>query len=282
MPFYGEQRLRSVSGRLRARGRSSLEGGVGETRGEQKQEDSGDAPGSTIADLDQPPEVDDGGDGGDVDEAMKTLPGLAAHGTQHGGRAGEGEREQDEPGEEADLDEATLLQIVPDAGPDQTPLCEELAGMTGGGGVKRARQVVAGEEKDVGGEVEGGVEEGVEADKAAEADEEAETGGETAGGRDAERAEQDPERPVAGEMGDVVDGIGIEGERSVFCDEEQVKKGRNEAEMEDGFKDEDGLLGHRRARTGPDSQDSCQHGVSRLTVPSSERRSKPRAQGEIR
>ena len=72
--------------------------------------------------------------------------------------------------------------------------------------------VVSGEEEDVGGEMEGCVEEGVEADEAAEADEEAEAGGEAADGSDGERAKEDVEGPVAGEVGDVVDGVGVEGE----------------------------------------------------------------------
>ena len=72
--------------------------------------------------------------------------------------------------------------------------------------------VVAGEEEDVGGEVERRVEEGVEADEAAEADEEAEAGSEAADGRDGERGQEDVERPVAGEVGDVVDGVGVGGE----------------------------------------------------------------------
>ena len=233
------------SGRLWAGGGASLQGGVGEASGEQDDEDSADAPGGAVTGLDQPPEVDDGGKGGDIDEAMEALPGLAAHRAQDDRGAGEGEGEEDEPGEKADLNEAALLEIVPDGGPDEMPLGEEIAGVTGGGGVERSGQIEAGEEEDVGGEVEGGVEEGVETDESAKADQETKARGEAADGGDGERAEQDPERPVAGEVGDVVDRIGVEGERTVLEDEEQVEEGRKETEVEGGFESEDGWLGHK-------------------------------------
>jgi len=169
--------------------------------------------------------VDDRGSDSDVDEAVEALPGFAAHGSQDEGRAGKGESEQDDPGKEADLDEATLSEIVPDGGPDEMPLGEELSGMAGGGGVEGAGEVVAGEEKDVRGEVEGGVEEGVEADQAAEAHKEPKTRGEAAQGCDGERAEQNPERPISGEVSYVVNWVGVEGEVAVAEDVQQPGKG---------------------------------------------------------
>ena len=73
--------------------------------------------------------------------------------------------------------------------------------------------VVSGEEKDVRGEMEGGVEEGVETEHAAEADEEGEGWRKAADGSDGEREEEEVEGPVAGEVGDVVDGVGVVGQR---------------------------------------------------------------------
>ena len=69
--------------------------------------------------------MDDGGDGGDVDEAVETLPVLASHGAHDDGRGGAGESQQNDPGEEADLDEPALAQVVEDAGPDEFPLGDE-------------------------------------------------------------------------------------------------------------------------------------------------------------
>jgi hypothetical protein len=79
---------------------------------------------------------------------------------------------EDEPGEEADLDEAALEDVVNHAGPDDLPLGDEFAGMAGAETGEGGGDVVAGEEEDVGREMEGCVEEGVEAKEAAEADEE--------------------------------------------------------------------------------------------------------------
>ncbi len=115
--------------------------------------------------------MDDGGDCGDVDEAMETPPGFAAHGPENElGRSG-GKEEEEEPGEEAYLDEAALSEIFPDGGPDELELGEELGGVAVAGGGEGGGEVVAGEEEEVGEEVEGSVKEGVQADHAAEADE---------------------------------------------------------------------------------------------------------------
>ncbi len=130
------------------------------------------------------------------------------------------------PGEEADLDEAALAEVVPDGGPDALGLGEESCRVAAAGGGEGGGEVVSGEEEDVGGEVEGRVEEGVEADEAAEADEPAEARGEAADGGDGEVAEKDPEGPVAGEVGDEADGIGVEREVAGAEELEEVRKGR--------------------------------------------------------
>ncbi len=175
--------------------------------------------------------MDDGGQGGNVDETVKALPVLAAHGAQDWGGAGEGESKEDDPGGEAYLDEVSLFEVVEDGGPDLATLGEDLAGVAVAGGGEGGGEVVSGEEEEVGGEVEGGVEEGVEADEAAEADERGETGGETPEGSDGERAEEDPEGPISGEMGDVLDGVGVKGEGAVAVDEEQMGEWEEEKEM---------------------------------------------------
>ena len=95
--------------------------GVGDAGEEQDGEDCGVLPGEADAGFDQPPVVDAAGDGGDVDEAVEALPVLAAHGAHDEGRRGAGEGEQDDPGEEADLDEAALVEVVPHGGPDGLP-----------------------------------------------------------------------------------------------------------------------------------------------------------------
>jgi len=87
-------------------------------------------------------------------------------------KAGDGEGEEDKPREEADLDEAAFEDVVDHARPDDPPLGDEFAGMAGAEADEGGGDVVAGEEEDVGGKMEGRVEEGVEAEHAAEADEE--------------------------------------------------------------------------------------------------------------
>ena len=116
-----------------------------------------------------------------------------------------------------------------------------MAGFDGGEG---GGDVVSAEEEDVGGEVERGVEEGVEADEAAEADEEAELRREAAEWRDGQGAEEGPDRPVAGEVGDVVDGVGLLGEGAVAEELQQVGEGREEREVDDELEGDDGALGH--------------------------------------
>ena len=62
--------------------------------------------------------MDDSGDGGYVDEAVEALPVFVADGAHDDGRRGAGESEEDDPGEETDLDEAALENVVDRAGPD--------------------------------------------------------------------------------------------------------------------------------------------------------------------
>src|SRR5258707_330617 len=52
---------------------------------EEDGQDDGVERGGVVAFLDEPPVVDDSGDGGDVDEAVETLPVFSAHGTQNEG-----------------------------------------------------------------------------------------------------------------------------------------------------------------------------------------------------
>lgn len=66
--------------------------------------------------------MDDTGDSGDVDEAVETLPVFAAHGSHDEGWRGAREGEQEEPCEEAYLDEAALEDVFDHAGPDELPL----------------------------------------------------------------------------------------------------------------------------------------------------------------
>ena len=49
---------------------------------EEDGQDGGVECGGVVALLDEPPVVDDSGDGGDVDEAVETLPVFSAHGTE--------------------------------------------------------------------------------------------------------------------------------------------------------------------------------------------------------
>ena len=122
-------------------------------------------------------------------------------------------------------------------------LGEEFAGVAGGGGAESAGEVISGEEEDIRGEVEGGVEEGVEADEAAEANGEGEGRMQAAQGGNGERAEQDPERPVACKVRDVVDGVGVEGEGAVMKDVKEPEERGEQEQMQEGFGGEDGLLG---------------------------------------
>ena len=152
--------------------RAILHRGIDESGGEQEGENGGDLPGGADARFNKPPEVDAGGDRSDVDQAVETLPVLAADGSHDGGGRGDGQSEQDEPSEETYLDEATFAEVVPDGGPDLLPLSDQLTGVAHFEGGEGGRQVVATEEEDVGGEVQRCVEEGVEADEATEADQE--------------------------------------------------------------------------------------------------------------
>ena len=99
-------------------------------------------------------------------------------------------------------------------GPDDLPLLNNCAGVACADGGEDHGEVVAGEEEDVGCEMEGRVEEGVEADEAAEANEEGDLRREAAQRRDGQAGQQCVDGPVASEVGDVVDGVGVECERA--------------------------------------------------------------------
>ena len=58
----------------------AFEKNVSDAGEEEDGEDGGVFPGGVVAALDEPPEVDDAADGGDVDKAVETLPVFAAHG----------------------------------------------------------------------------------------------------------------------------------------------------------------------------------------------------------
>ena len=188
--------------------------------------------------------MDTRGGGGEIDEAMEALPVAAAHLAQDELRGGKGKREQDYPGEEADLDEATLFEVLENAGPDDLPLTPELGGTAVGEAGPGGGQIVAGKEEDVGGEVERGVEEGVQAEQAAEADEVREAWMEAAKRGHGKRDEQDPESPVPGEVGNVVDGVGEKGEGAGAIADDQENEGGEAEEVNNGFDVGDEARGH--------------------------------------
>ena len=64
----------------------AFEGGVGEAGEEEDGQDSGVLPGGADAGFDEPPEVDYGGSGGYVDEAVEALPVLATYRSHDEGR----------------------------------------------------------------------------------------------------------------------------------------------------------------------------------------------------
>lgn len=105
-------------------------------------------------------------------------------------------------------------------------------------------KVISGEKKDVGGEVEGRIEEGVEADEAAEADEEGYFGGETTNWGDGQIDKEDVDSPVAGEVGDVVDGIGVECEGSGAVEVQQPGEGDEAEEVDEALEEDDGGFRH--------------------------------------
>src|SRR6266700_2029021 len=119
---------------------------VGDPGEEEDGEDDGVERGGVVAFLDEPPVVDDSGDGGDVDEAVEALPVFPSHGAQDEGWRGDGEGEEEEPGEESDLDEAALEDVVYHARPDDLPLRDEFAGMAGAEAGEGGGDVITGEE----------------------------------------------------------------------------------------------------------------------------------------
>jgi hypothetical protein len=67
-------------------GAQAFQGGVCESGKEQDGQDGRDLPGGADTGLYQPPEVDDGSTGGDVDETVEALPVLASYGSHDEGR----------------------------------------------------------------------------------------------------------------------------------------------------------------------------------------------------
>src|SRR5207302_7432052 len=85
---------------------------VGYAGDEEDGEDQGVEGRGVVAFLDEPPVVNDAGDGGDVDEAVEALPVFSSHGAQDEGWRGDGEGEEEDPGKEAYLDEAAFEGVV--------------------------------------------------------------------------------------------------------------------------------------------------------------------------
>lgn len=229
--------------------REALDRSVGDARDEEDRQDRGDLPWGADAGLHQPPVMDHSGDGRDVDEAVEALPRLASHSAQDRGRRGDSQREQDEPCEEADLDEAALENIVPDGRPDELPLLKECAGVAGAEAFEGSGEVVSREEEGVGCEMQRRVEEGVEADETTEADEPRESRREAAQGRDGEGGEEGPEPPVAGEVGDEGDGVGIELKRARGVEVDEPCGGRKEEKVRGDLEKKYGAFRHLQGVT---------------------------------
>jgi len=128
---------------------AALDEGVGDAGEKEDGKDGGVLPWGANSGFDQPPEVDDGGYSGDVDEAVEALPVFAPHGSQDEGGRCDCKGQQDGPGEEAYLDEAALAEIIENSRPDELPLGDELAGVAGAETGEGCGYVVAGEEEDV-------------------------------------------------------------------------------------------------------------------------------------
>src|ERR1700734_3045214 len=94
--------------------------------------------------------------------------------------------------------------------------------------------------------MEGCVEEGVEAEHAAEADEPRNLWGEPADGGNGERCEESVEGPVAGEVGDVIDGVGVAAEQGGRRkDVDEPEEGYQAEDMQEGLQEDDAGSGHR-------------------------------------
>lgn len=143
--------------------------GIDDAHQKENAENGGYLPWSANASFDEPPVVDYSGDRGHVDEAMETLPGLASHGPHDEGGRGSSEREEDDPGEEADLNEAALADVVQDGGPDLFPLVDGYGWVPGADAAQDGGEIIAGEEEDVRREMQRGVKEGIKADETTEA-----------------------------------------------------------------------------------------------------------------
>ncbi|MCU1224466.1 MAG: hypothetical protein JWQ42_2559 [Edaphobacter sp.] len=116
--------------------------------------------------------------------------------------------------------------------------------MAGADAAQDSGEIVAGEEKDIGGQVKCRVEEGVETYEAAETDEPGNLRRETAEGGDGKGGEEEIDRPVAGEVGDVVDGVGVESEGAGGVEVQEPGEGNKAKDVEQGFDGDDGSSGH--------------------------------------
>src|SRR5690348_14945613 len=90
--------------------------------------------------------------------------------------------------------------------------------------VKGANDVVSGEEEDIGCQMESCIEKSVETEHPAKAHEKPNARREPTQGSDRESRKQKIESPVASEMGNVVDRIGIKRKRSVAIEMKQIEK----------------------------------------------------------
>ncbi len=142
--------------------------------------------GLALIGFDEPIVVDDTEDGAEIDGAVEQLPASAAEAADPSGGGGDGERDEEEEGGKADGDEAAFLDIV-----------------------KHIVEIEEFIEPDIGGEVEAGVGESEEAEHAAETDEEGEAE-EGAEWSDGEGEDEEAHGPIAGRVGDGLDGVGGE------------------------------------------------------------------------
>ncbi len=219
-----------------------------DTGEKEDREDGSVLPWRSDSGFDEPPVVADGEDACGVNEAVEALPVFAADGSHDEGGRCDGKGEEDEPGEETDLDEAALEDVVPDGGPDVFPFGDDDAGVTFADAGEDGWEIVTGEEEDVGGEVKRCVEEGVETDEPTEADEPRDSRREAADRRDGEAGEKYPECPIAGEVRDVVDGVRIEGECARGIEVQEREEGQQAEDVNDGFEKDDGALRHVLAK----------------------------------
>lgn len=177
-----------------------------------------------------------------VNQAVQTLPVLASHGTHDKSRRSNGKRKQDDPSGKAYLDEATLEDVIPDGGPDRLPFIDGDTGMSGANAHEYGRKIIAGEEEDIGRQMQRCVKERVKADEPAKADKPGDSRRDAAQRSNRQGNEKYPESPVSREVGDVGDGIGIKLERPGGVKVDEPEKWRDTHEMRECFKDQDGAF----------------------------------------